>query len=331
MGKNNRGDTMKKLLALLAICSLVACNESGEGGVTGPAGDSGQPQTGELNADSIRQHVLDSIAMANQSSAALNPALSSSTVAPVLSSSSVVAPVLSSSSVVAPVLSSSSKIAPVSSSTAVVPKSSSSVVVDDGTIKLELWDGSLGKPHVPVGNNDGGWWYKYDDQENRGASSLQWEVEPGDKGDMTPVVEACGGVCGSFSIGGSENLGYPGYVGFAFGFGKNDKYAGDATKLRGVCIEYKASTPIIVELGLTEAVEKSISNANPAYELEKSTSVTMENILWSQFVQPDWATKAKTGTNAAKELSSLKFKITGDDGLKGTFTVTKVGPYGGCL
>ena len=328
---------MKKILALMAVCALVACNESGENSVTGPVGPSAQnpgqqPQNTELNADSIRQHVLDSIAMASQSSAVVDPVLSSSTVAPVVSSSSVVAPVVSSSSVVAPVLSSSSVTAPVvSSSSKVTPKSSAAVEEDDGTIKLELWDGSLGKPHVPVGNNDGGWWYKYDDNENGGASSLTWEVEPDAKGDMTGVVEACGGVCGSFSIGGSEDLGYPGYVGFAFGFGKNDKYAGDATKLRGVCIEYKASAPIILELGLTAAVEKSIGSANPAYELVKSTSVTMENILWSQFEQPDWATKVKTGPNAAKELSSLKFKITGDDGLSGTFNITKVGAYGDCL
>ncbi|WP_173380293.1 hypothetical protein [Fibrobacter succinogenes] len=317
---------MKKILALLAICTLVACNESGESSVSGPVG--GGTQSGELNADSIRQHVLDSIAMANQSSAVVGPGLSSATV-PVFSSSTV-APLVSSSSVVAPPP--SSAVIPKSSAT-VPPKSSSSVVVDDGTIKLELWDGSLGQPHVPVGNKDGGWWYKYDDQENGGASSLEWETEPGEKGDMTPVVEICGGVCGSFSLGGSEDLGYNGYVGFAFGFGKNDSYSGDASKMKGICVEYKATAPIIIELGLTRAAERAIGSANPAYELPKSTTADVVNITWAQFAQPDWytGTKTVTGSAAAKELSSLKFKITGDDGVRGTFNIMKVGPYGECL
>lgn len=328
MGKNHRGDIMKKILALLAICSLVACNESGESNVSGPVGGGNGDQSG-VNADSIRQHVLDSIAMAStQSSAVVGPALSSATV-PMFSSSSTVAPMLSSSSVVAPPASSATV---PKSSASVPPKSSSSVVVDDGTIRLELWDGSLGKPHVPVGNNDGGWWYKYDDNENGGSSSLTWEVEPGDKGDMTPVVEACGGVCGDYSIDGFDALGYNGFVGFAFGFGKNNSYKGDATGLNGVCIEYKSADPIVVELGLTAAVEKSIGNANPAYELPAAAALTVKNLTWSNFKQPTWydGTKKVSGPDAAEQLSSLKFKITGDDGLSGTFTVSKVGPYGGC-
>lgn len=323
---------MKKLLGLLAICTLVACNESGETGVTAPpvGGDQPQaqnPQDTPLNADSIRQHVLDSIAQASLVQSSSDAVPVSSETLPLLSSSSLLIP--SSSSELAP--SSSSAALPVSSST-LPPKSSSSVVVDDGTIKLELWDGSLGKPHVPVGNNDGGWWYKYDDNDNGGSSSLTWEVEPGAKGDMTPVVEACGGVCGSYSIDGFEALGYNGFVGFAFGFGANNSYAGDATDLNGVCVQYKSSDPIVLELGLTGTLEKSIGSANPAYELPASTALTIKNITWPNFKQPDWydGTKKVTGVSAAGQLSSLKFKITGDDGTSGTFAVTKVGPYGGC-
>ena len=323
---------MKKLLGLLAICTLVACNESGETGVTAPpvGGDQPQaqnPQDTPLNADSIRQHVLDSIAQASLVQSSSDAVPVSSETLPLLSSSSLLLP--SSSSELTP--SSSSAALPVSSST-VPPKSSSSVVVDDGTIKLELWDGSLGKPHVPVGNNDGGWWYKYDDNENGGESSIDWQVDPDAKGDMTPVVDACGGVCGSFSFGGSDNLGYNGYVGFAFGFGKNDSYKGDASKLDGICVEYKATVAMSIELGLTKATETSIQNANPAFPLAKSTTLKVVDVAWDDFAQPEWYKGAKTmsGTDAAKQLSSLKFKITEEDGVSGTFAVTKVGPYGGC-
>lgn len=219
--------------------------------------------------------------------------------------------------------------AAVPKSSAATPKSSAVVVEDDGKVHMTTaWDGT--EPHVPVGNNDGGWWYSYDDNGSDGASVLTWEAEPATGGDMTPVIEACGtGICGSFELNQADYQ-YDPFVGFAFGFGKNDKYAGDATAMRGVCIQYKSTAPISVELGLTAATEKSIGYANPASELSKSTSLTVEDLTWASFTQPEWATETISGTNAAKELSSLKFKITGTDGLSGSFAVTKVGPFGTC-
>jgi len=323
---------MKKIFGLLAVCALVACNDSSEN-VAGPQqwGQQGGQQQGqdtrtpEQIADSIlqaqqqqqQQQGYSSDMFAQQSSATVPMSSTPFT----LASSSSFATVPTSS-------------APLPASSAAVPKSSaatpkSSAVVDDGKIHMtEAWDGSA--PHVPVGNEDGGWWYKYDDNGQDGASSLTWEAEPGTGGDMGPVIEACGtGICGSFELN-QADYAYDPFVGFAFGFGKNDKYAGDASAMRGVCIEYKSTAPISVELGLTSATEKSIGYANPAYDLSKSTSLTVEDISWSSFDQPSWAEEIISGTSAAKELSSLKFKITGTDGLTGTFAVTKVGPLGTC-
>lgn len=324
---------MKKIFGLLAVCALVACNDSSEN-VAGPQqwGNQNGQQQGQLNQDSLAAAIADSIARAQQqqqqqqgqdqpfSSTGFNTVSSSSFTAVPASSSAA----LPASSAAVPA---SSAVAPKSS--AATPKSSAVVVEDDGKIHMTTaWDGT--EPHVPVGNNDGGWWYKYDDNAQGGASSLEWEAEPGTGGDMAPVIEACGtGICGSFSIG-QGDLDYDGFVGFAFGFGKNDKYSGDATAMRGVCIQYKSTAPISVELGLTAATEKAIGYGNPSAEIGKSTALTVEDLTWSTFKAPDWADDAPTGTAAAKELSSLKFKITGDDGLSGTFTITKVGPFGTC-
>lgn len=328
---------MKKILGLLvtvAVCSMVACNESGETAVA-PSyqNPSQQPQAQnpQVNADSIAQHVRDSIEAlyATPSSSSMDPFagqfLSSSSFPGMMFSSSSIIGFSSSSSIFAL---SSSSIAVRSSSSKATPRSSATVA-DESTVTLEFWDGSAGDPHVPVGNKSGGWWYGYNDESNGGASEITWEVEPGAKGDMTPVVEACGGVCGSFTLVQGTNTNDP-FIGFAFGFGANDKASGDISSIRGICVQYKSTAPMTVAIGLTAAMEKSYGWDVPAYELSKSGSLTVENIPWASFKQ-QWTSPAEiTGALAAKEASSIKFQIKAEDGTTGSFNVTRVGPLGSC-
>ena len=328
---------MKKILGLLvtvAVCSMVACNESGETAVA-PSyqNPSQQPQAQNPQVDeaALYQHILDSIAAAQattlSSSAMVDPyagqlAVSSSDMMPVLVSSSSDMPLLSSSAPIAPPP--SSAVVASSSSAKTTPKSSAAAA----TTGLELWDGSLGKAHVPVGNDDGGWWYSYTDKDNKGESVIEWEVEPGAKGDLTPVVYACGGVCGTFTLaqGGNEN---DPFVGFAFGFGASDKVSADISKIGGICVEYSASLPMTVAIGLKASRESAVGWDVPAYELPAGTKKSA-NLAWSKFEQ-QWTSPAKlTGEEAAMEASSIKFQIKNKDGESGTFSVTKVGPYGGC-
>ncbi len=341
---------MKKLFGLLAVCALVACNESSDPASAADswanangnnnaaanngnsAADSLQKIIDQMRADSLQnvinqmqqqsQQPASSDAMVGMSSMGTIGGLSSTGVAPVVSSSSVAVAPVSSSAVVVP-----------KSSAAVTPKSSAAVV-DDGTIKLELWDASLGDPHVPVGNQKGGWWYSYDDSNNGGSSEIVWDAEPGAGGDMTPVIEACGGICGSYTLIVGTNEWQP-FVGFAFGFGADNTYAGDASALLGVCVEYTSTADIHLELGLTAAKEKAIDGgANAFYLLPASSAKKVVDIGWAQFAPPDWAKTVVAGAASAKILSSLKFKIQGDengeDGAPGSFAIYKVGPKGSC-
>ena len=334
---------MKKILGLLvtvAVCSMVACNESGETAVA-PSyqNPSQQPQAQnpQVNADSIAQHVRDSIEAlyATPSSSSMDPFagqfLSSSSFPGMMFSSSSIIGFSSSSSIFAL---SSSSIAVRSSSSKATPKSSATVA-DESTVTLEFWDGSAGDPHVPVGNKSGGWWYGYDDSNNGGESTITWGGEPGTNGDMTPVLEACdGSLCGSYTLIVGTNEWQP-FIGFAFGFGPNNTYAGDASAMLGVCVEYASTAPIHLELGLTAAKEKTIDGgANAFYELPKSTAKKVVDLSWASFAPPDWATKVLSGAQSAKQLSSLKFKIQGEenaaDGDPGEFAIYKVGPKGSC-
>ena len=123
---------MKKIFGLLAVCALVACNDSSEN-VAGPQqwGNQNGQQQGQLNQASSSAALPASSAAVPASSAA------------------------------------------VPKSSAATPKSSAVVVEDDGKIHMTTaWDGT--EPHVPVGNNDGGWWYDYNDMLSASANSSVW-------------------------------------------------------------------------------------------------------------------------------------------------------------
>lgn len=327
---------MKKILGLLvtvAVCSMVACNESGETAVA-PSyqNPSQQPQAQNPQVDeaTLYQHILDSIAaaQANSSSAMVDPfagqlPVSSSDMMPVPVSSSSDMLLLSSSAPIAQPTSSS--VVASSSSAKVTPKSSAA---DDGLFSLTLWDGAEGKAQVQTGNKDGGWWYSYADKL---GSEITWKAELGDEGDMKPVIEACGGICGDYVIGSGGAGDYP-YLGFAFGYGKNASVTGDATAIKGICVTYSYSgtATFAIELGMTSAQEEKLGSALPMVELTKGTEVT-KDFAWSDFEQPTWATTTMTGPNAAKQLSSIKFKFAdGKGGESGSFTIYKVGPMGAC-
>ena len=331
---------MKKILGLLAICSLVACNDSSET-VAAPAfGGNQQAQdtrTQEQIADSIAKHMADSIAALNgqgQLNMSSNALVMSSDAGVMMSSSS--APVIVGQSSSSAVVQSSSSVVGQSSSSTVVrssstvtPKSSATVAADDGVFKLELWDGTAGDVQVPTGNSTGGWWYSYADKL---GSEITWTAEP-DAGDMTPLIEACGGICGEFVIGeGDPDANKYPYLGFAFGYAKNESLTGDATSVKGVCVTYSYSgdATFAIELGMTDAQEKKLGSALPMVELPAGTKKTMD-FKWNEFEQPSWAEKPMTGPSAAAELKSIKFKFADvSGGESGSFAVYKVGPYGGC-
>lgn len=245
---------------------------------------------------------------------------------PIVESSSAVAPA---SSAVAPTSSASapaSSATPVakSSSSKVTPKSSAAVVADDGNFNLELWDAAAGDPHVLTGNTNGGWWYDY---ANTG-SEVTWAAELGTGGDKTPVLEACGGICGDYEIGGTDK--YP-YLGIAFDYNKTGT-AADASTLKGVCVTYTFSgdNDFALELGMTETQENKLGSALPMVTLPAGTKKTVD-VAWSDFEQPTWAEKEMSGPDAAKQLKSLKFKVVDPaSGDTGSFAIYKVGPKGSC-
>jgi len=265
----------------------------------------------------------------SSSSAAFGPA---SSVTPVVASSSSVAPVTpaSSSSAVPAATSSSSK--------KVTPASSATPAADDGIFKLGLWDGSEGKNQVPTGNDDGGYWYSYTDSGNKGSSTLEWDTDAAvgssySDDDLSPVIKACGGLCGKFDLVAGNNEDCAPYVAVAFNYAKSDKTIADATASKGVCITYKSTMPIEVDLGMGSK-DATYGYNNPAYILPKTASLSTVDISWSEFEQQWEGNKAITGPAAAAILAAIKLQVkgseVGEDEGEGTFLITKFGAYGQC-
>jgi hypothetical protein len=153
---------------------------------------------------------------------------------------------------------------------------------------------------------------------------------------MDPVIEACGGICGTAVLA-KGTLTYNPFVGIGFNVvgeaSANDPtpVAGDASAWGGLCITYTSDIIPVLELGLGDAVDASIGYANPAASLAKAPSTAQTKALaWSSFTQPAWykgATKMD-GEAASKQLVAVKFKLQTTPGSY-EFNIKSVGPYGG--
>ena len=119
----------------------------------------------------------------------------------------------------------------------------------------------------------------------------------------------------------------------AFNYAKTDKTAADATSSKGLCVTYKSTMAIEVDLGLGSK-DGTYGYNLPAIVLPKSTTLNTVNAKWAEFKQQWEGAKDLTGPEAAAMLAAVKFQIKGsevgvDEGT-GTFLITKVGGWGLC-
>lgn len=259
------------------------------------------------------------------------------------SSSDVVAPAASSSSVAAtPAVSSSSAATPATpaSSAETTPATPASSAAEDpapATDGFSLWDGAKGSNQVSTGNKKGGYWYTYTDKSNKGESTLEWDTDAEvgstySDDDLTPVIKACGGLCGKFNLVAGGNTDCAPYVAVAFDIG-NGKAGEDLTAAGGICVTYTSTMPIEVDLGLGSK-DADYGYNIPGYILKVSAAAKTVDIAWDDFVQ-QWSSDDEiSGEEAAAMLVTLKFQVKGEaveeDGGDGTFLISKVGPLGSC-
>ena len=200
-----------------------------------------------------------------------------------------------------------------------------------------LWDGLTEK--VPVGMDNatktGGYWFDYSDGDNGGQSAFQYDVDKAAGNSMAPIIDECQGVCGSFTLA-QGTLTYPPFLGIGFNIvgetseEDNTPAAGDATDWGGICIAYMCDAAPSLELGLGDAVDKSLGYDVPVKQLAKSSDAASGKVVkipWEEFDQQHWDDeKVITTADAIKQLVAIKFKIQAND-MTGRFRISQIGSY----
>lgn len=208
------------------------------------------------------------------------------------------------------------------------PQSSSSI--DESSVSCEqsdLWckDNDY---RVNTGmdeyDDDSGYWWVEDDHIVDGASEIEWPVPRGN--DYTelafdPVIDYCKGLCGTAHL---VKGGY--YLNPFVSIGFDIPGAPvDVSDWGGVCITYMVQVPASLVLRLDPDKEASLSSDLPTVSLSKDSSATEKCFAWSDFKQGGWSTKEKiSGSEAAKILRGIAFKIQNKDGTTAEFNIIRL-------
>lgn len=204
---------------------------------------------------------------------------------------------------------------------------------------MDTWVGANGEYRVETGFDDGtdtyGYWYDYNDNKETaddgpGSSSITWPVDKGNLYSdeaMDPIIDECGGVCGTATLGGPYK--YP-FVGVGFNLSGGDQGGNDISSWGGICISYK-STGIAPALELAPANEGDVTAYNNyKASLKIAATETVVDLPWSSFKQETgWGTKVDQATVLASA-AAIKFKIAGTAGKSTDFNIAKIGELGKC-
>lgn len=207
---------------------------------------------------------------------------------------------------------------------------------------METWIGANSVYQVETGfgdnkNDDGqyGYWYDYNDNKEKeddgpGNSKITWPVDKGNAyadDAMDPIIDACGGVCGTATLAGPYK--YP-FVGVGFNLSGGLQAGNDISSWGGICIGYK-STGIAPALEIAPASEGDVTGYNnykAALKIQASPAVV--DLPWSSFKQESgWGTKVEQSVVLASA-AAIKFKISGADGKSTDFNITTIGELGKC-
>ena len=197
------------------------------------------------------------------------------------------------------------------------------------------WDGANDGSRVMTGLDNGtgtsGYWYWYNDRADGGNSRIDWPVEEAEEGDMLkPVIEACQGLCGTFTLD-QGSLDYKPFVVLGFNIaGTETLYGGSATPAdisawEGLCVAYSSTTDIELYLSYGDEKDAAMGYDFPSVTMPISTEGTVECYRWKQFSR-GWGMDPHMD-QLVKGAASVKFRIQGKSGTTGEFNIMSVSSY----
>ena len=254
------------------------------------------------------------------------------------SSSSSVEEILSCSSV--DEISSSSSAGSSSSGNSVTAGDSSSSSSGDTELRVPEggkfhWDGANDGSRVMTGLDNGtgtsGYWYWYNDKADGGNSRIDWPVEEAEEGDvLKPVIEACQGLCGKFTLDQDYSEEEP-FVVLGFNIaGTELPYGGSATTVditawEGLCVAYSSTTDIELYLSYGDATDAAMGYDFPSVTMPMSTEGTVECYRWKQFSR-GWGMDPHM-EELVKKAAAVKLRFHGKSGTTGEFNIMSVSSY----
>jgi len=192
-------------------------------------------------------------------------------------------------------------------------------------------DGSRAITGLDNGTETSGYWYWYNDIVDGGNSRIDWPVEEAEDGDMLkPVIEACQGLCGKFTLDQSYSEEEP-FVVLGFNIaGTETFYGGSATPADisawgGLCIGYSSTTDIELYLSYGDAKDAAMGYDFPSVTMPMSTEGSVECYRWKQFSR-GWGMDPHMD-QLVKGAASVKFRIQGKSGTTGEFKIMSVSSY----
>lgn len=206
-------------------------------------------------------------------------------------------------------------------------------IIQVDTVNFDLWNGDQAEYCVNTGIQNGentcGFWYSYADNADGGASNIRWPVEMGNsysEGELDPVIEMCGGVCGTFTLdkGTSEIA----IAGIAFNVALNEDgeaSVADVSDWSGICVAYSSDAPVDIVLSLGDEMDAAIGYDCPRVHLPKSSAKRTECVTWNSFKQ--YGAPSVSSTDASQHLYAIRFEFQGESGTTGQFNISAVGTY----
>lgn len=213
-------------------------------------------------------------------------------------------------------------------------KSSAASFSTDEIVCGDMWCGPKGDVRVVTEFEDSdsyGFWFDYNDNNDTddngsGTSFFTWPAEWGEDHAWNNIIEYCGGVCGSVTMGGP--LAYP-FAGIGFDISRSDKVGNDITGWGGLCVAYMSDG-----IDIAMEIEPVNSKDLTAYDNHKVTLKVRDTIgvvdyPWSKFKQAGWGKTADLNAVLSSAIR-VKFQFNGSDGEKSNFKIVSVGRYGTC-
>ena len=192
-------------------------------------------------------------------------------------------------------------------------------------------DGSRAITGLDNGTETSGYWYWYNDKADGGNSRIEWPIEVEYEGDMLkPVIEACQGICGKFTLDQGNSDEEP-FVVLGFDLaGTETLYGGSATTVDitawgGLCVAYSSTTDIELYLSYGDNIDAAMGYDFPYVTFSASTEETVNCARWKQFSR-GWGMDPHM-EELVKKAASVQFRIQGKSGTTGEFNIMSVGSY----